>query len=211
MNASGRMDRLTFIYLLIFCCFTFVCIHGKGHDFPSCFVVLLVQKGTTFITVPQSPLTVCCPVRHCGESLSVTWCKLLDTGECKRINYTENREIILTEKLVNDRLISYLTFTRISIHDDGLYGCSLKEYGPDVLISHKINISVSESNKGVKPFECVTEVELPNTAAGDDSKSWLPFLATCLTVALLVVTQTVITLLSFYVQKRMLTHNHTKE
>ncbi|XP_059199235.1 B- and T-lymphocyte attenuator [Centropristis striata] len=210
MNASGRMDRLTFIYLLIFCCFTFVCIHGEGQDFSSCEVALMVRRGTTLRTVPQSSLTVCCPVKHCGESLSVSWCKLLDTGKCKWINYTENREIILTEKQVKDELISYLTFTRISIHDDGLYRCSLKGYGPDAQISHKINISVSESNKGVKPSECVTEVELPNAAAGDYSMPWLPYLAICLTVALLVATLTVITLLSFYVWERILTKN-TKE
>lgn len=109
---------------------------------PSCEIELMVRRGTTLKTVPQQPLTVRCPVRHCGESLNVTWCKLLDTNVCEEIDYTENIERRQNEKHVRNELISYLTFTRISVHDDGLYRCHLKGYNYKK-ISHIINISVS--------------------------------------------------------------------
>lgn len=109
-------------------------------SFPSCEVELMVRRGTTRKVAPRQPLTVSCPVKHCGESLNVTWCKLLD--ECEQINYTKNVEIRQTENHVEDEMISILTFRRISIHDDGLYRCYVKGYKYEQ-ISHIINISVS--------------------------------------------------------------------
>lgn len=106
----------------------------------SCEVGLIVQRGTTYVTAPQQFLRVECPVKHCGESLKVTWCKIGDifnTGQCDWINKTDNVEI--TQNYSKNELISYLTFKRISIYDDGLYRCNYKNN----VISHTINISVS--------------------------------------------------------------------
>lgn len=110
--------------------------------FPSCEVRLTVHRGTTWKSASQQPVTVRCPVKHCGKSLNVSCCKLLDTNSCERINNTENVEITQTDNYVEDELISYLTFKRISIYDDGLYRWDLKGYEYE-LISHIINISVS--------------------------------------------------------------------
>ncbi|XP_054471020.1 uncharacterized protein si:ch211-214p13.8 isoform X2 [Anoplopoma fimbria] len=195
------MDRLPYTYLLTLCCFTFVCIHGKDA-FP-CEVELMVSKGTTWKTAPQKPLTVRCLVIHCGISLNVTWCKLLDTNTCVRINYTENVEIRQNDKRVKDELISYLTFTRISIHDNGLYRCTVK--APKYqLISHYINISVSDLNQGLEISDYNAD-GLPSTA-GDEDVPLLPYFSICLGVALLVFILTVLTHLGFYGWKRQLNH-----
>ena len=100
----------------------------------------MVRRGTTWTAAPRQRVTVKCPVKDCGEPLSVTWCKLSDTDRCERINQTEN--VQQNDKRVKDKLVSFLTFKRISIHNDGLYGCSLKGYKFE-MISHTINISVS--------------------------------------------------------------------
>ncbi|XP_044072321.1 B- and T-lymphocyte attenuator [Siniperca chuatsi] len=206
MNTSSLMDRLSYIYLLIFMCFTLVCTYGSAQDlFPSCEVGLMVRRGTAWKTGPGQLLTVRCPVKHCGESLNVTWCKLLDTNKCEQINYTENVEII--QKHVKDGITSFLTFKRISIHDDGLYRCYLKGYKYGV-VSHIINISVSDLNQGVKNSDNNAD-ELASTADEEDV-SWLPYFYICISIALLVITLTVLTLLSFYGWKGKLTRNHTK-
>ena len=111
-------------------------------SFPACEVGLMVRRGTTLKAAPQQRVRVKCPVKHCGEPLNVTWCKLLDTGKCEQMKETENVEIMQNDKHAKDELTSFLTFKRISINDDGLYRCDLKGY-KDEQISHTINISVS--------------------------------------------------------------------
>ncbi|XP_038575632.1 B- and T-lymphocyte attenuator isoform X1 [Micropterus salmoides] len=202
MNMSSLMDRLLRTYLLIFSCFTFVCIDGRDQDlFPSCEVTLMVHRGTTLKTAPRQPLTVKCPVKHCGESLDVAWCKLLNTNRCEQINETGNVEIL------QDEMISSLIFKRISIYDDGLYRCYLKG-SKYVAVSHIINISVSDLHHGVKKSD-INADELPSAADGEE-ESWLPYFYICVSITLLVVILTVITHLSFYGWKRILTFNHAE-
>ncbi|KAK9537748.1 hypothetical protein VZT92_005334 [Zoarces viviparus] len=118
----------------------------------------------------------------------------------------ENVTIRQNDKRVEGELISYLTFTRISIHDNGLYRCTLKGY-KDELISHNINISVSDLNQGVKISDYNAD-ELPSADDEDDDDEddedvpWLPDLILCV----LVVTLTVLTLLTCYGCKRQLNH-----
>ncbi|KAE8299210.1 hypothetical protein D5F01_LYC01603 [Larimichthys crocea] len=176
------MDRLPYTYLLIFCCLTFGCSFGRGQDSsPSCDVGVMVRRGTTKKAAAQQRLTVECPVKHCGESVNVTWCKLLETNQWEQINQTENVEI--TQQKYVDRLTSFLTFKRISIHDDGLYRCNLLTGD----ISHIINITVS--------------AEVPSDA-GKEDVSWLSYFSICVSVILLVITVSVLTALSFYGWKR---------
>ncbi|XP_042372823.1 uncharacterized protein LOC121966820 [Plectropomus leopardus] len=180
----------------------------------------MVPQGTTWKAVPQQRLTVSCPVKHCGQSQDVTWCKLLDTHTCKQINnYTENVEITQSDTH-KDELISYLTFTRISIHDGGLYTCQFKGSKYEE-ISHMINISVSDLHKGVEYFGNNADSsfwmkhsdsnadKLPDVAV-QDNVSWLPYFIICISIALVVIILTVFTLLSFYGPKQILTYNHTK-
>ncbi|KAG8000597.1 hypothetical protein GBF38_017018 [Nibea albiflora] len=144
---------------------------------PSCDVGVMVRRGTTKTAVAQQRLTVECPVKHCGESANVTWCKLLE-HKCEQLNQTENVEITQDDEYAADKLTSMLTFKRISIHDDGLYRCGfLREIG------HPINISVS--------------AEVPSDA-GKETVPWLPYFSICISVFLLVVTVSVLTTLSFY-------------
>ncbi|XP_040004762.1 B- and T-lymphocyte attenuator [Xiphias gladius] len=203
------MYRLPHTYLMIFC--LFVPVYGRGEDlFRSCEVRLTVHRGTTWKSASQQPVTVRCPVKHCGKSLNVSWCKLLDTNSCERINNTENVEITQTDNYVEDELISYLTFKRISIYDDGLYRWDLKGYEYE-LISHIINISVSDLHQGVETNDNTDNIEVTSmNAAGDEVVSWLPFLYICGGIALLVVTITVLTLLGFYGWRQTPTYKSTK-
>uniref|UniRef100_UPI0037E7B5E0 B- and T-lymphocyte attenuator-like n=1 Tax=Semicossyphus pulcher TaxID=241346 RepID=UPI0037E7B5E0 len=207
MNMLSLIDKRLYSFLLICSCFSFVYVYGRGKDLlPSCEVALLVRRGTTLKTVPQQPLTVQCPLRYCGESLNVTWCKLLHTDDCEPITYTENVEII-QRKRGGDKLISYLTFKRISIHDDGLYRCVSKGYNYEK-VSHIINISVSDLNEG---FENVhNEEDKPPSVADVEDVSWLPFFFFCVILALLVVILTALMILRFHGWKRTLTFNQTK-
>ncbi|XP_078118943.1 B- and T-lymphocyte attenuator-like isoform X1 [Sander vitreus] len=203
------MDRPAYTHLWLFSCFTFVCIYGRGQDLiPLCEVELMVQRGTTWKTVPQQRLTVSCPVKHCGESMRVTWCKRLDTNKCEQINYTENVEITQNDKHVKDKLISYLNFTRISINDSGLYQCLVKGYKYQQ-ISHFINISVSDLNQDVENSDNNAHV-LPILVAGDKDVSWLPYFFICAGIALLFATLTASTHLSCYCWKRILTYKQSK-
>ncbi|XP_074514229.1 uncharacterized protein LOC141782088 [Sebastes fasciatus] len=121
------------------------------------------------------------------------------------MNYTENVETNTTQ----DELISYLNFTRISIHDNGLYRCNVKGDKYEQ-ISNIINISVSDSYQGVKLLPNThsdnNKDELPS-AAGDEDVPWLSY-SIISSITLLVGTLTVLTLLSLYGWKRIL--NHTK-
>lgn len=105
----------------------------------SCEVVLMVRRGTTWGVAPRQSLTVSCPVKHCGESLRISWCKIFGIT-CETINSSENVEIrqIHTE----DEEISQLIFKQVSTDDDGLYRCELMGQTSES-VSHSINISVS--------------------------------------------------------------------
>ncbi|KAK5861127.1 hypothetical protein PBY51_022545 [Eleginops maclovinus] len=203
------MDRLPYIHLLIFCCFSFVCISGKADD---SLCAVMVRRGATYKTVPQHNLTVNCPVKHCGERGHVTWCKLLDTNDCDQIKYKENIEITQTD--IKDGFISYLTFTRISSLDGGLYRCFLKGYKSEQ-ISNSINISVSDLNTDGNDSDYSAD-ELPSTTtpsvahAAATEVSCLPYFYICVGIALLVFTLIVLTHMDFYGWKRILTFNQTK-
>ncbi|XP_034417226.1 B- and T-lymphocyte attenuator isoform X4 [Cyclopterus lumpus] len=207
------------------------CHEKTQMDLVPCEVDVMVWRGTTWKTVPQQPLTVRCPVKHCGESLNVTWCKQLDENNCKPISYTENVEIRQTDERTQDELISYLTFTRISIGDNGLYKCTLKGHKYQ-LISHIINISVSgrqvllpqcQNIDSFKRLNLGTNCryfllfyrfkprdELPS-AAGDKEVPWLSYSFLYVGVALLVITLTAAAILSCYGCKRQLNPTQGQE
>ncbi|XP_071332489.1 uncharacterized protein [Trachinotus anak] len=164
-----------------------------ADSFPSCEIELMVRRGTTVKRVPQQSVTVRCPVKHCGKSLNITWCKL-GTNNWERINTTQNVQI--TQDDVRNEMISYLTFKWISVYDDGLYRCELK--GDKYLYSHAINISVSDMHQGADTADD-TQIStvVPLSAARGEALSWLPYLYICVGIALLVVTMILLTLLRF--------------
>ncbi|XP_054871054.1 B- and T-lymphocyte attenuator [Amphiprion ocellaris] len=172
----------------------------------SCEVVALVRRGTTWKVAPQRSLTVSCPVKHCGRTLNITWCKVLQSN-CEQLNKTENVELRQNHNQANDQLVSYLSFKQISIYDDGLYRC---KFIGDKLgeFSHSIKISVSDKYQGVEmpKFEAVKI----SSTDGEDDYSWLPYFCIPVSIVLLIVTLTVITMLKFYGWRRILTINHTK-
>ncbi|CAJ1079549.1 B- and T-lymphocyte attenuator-like isoform X1 [Xyrichtys novacula] len=210
---SSQMDRLIFTTLLILSCFTFVCVHGRSQDgFSSCEVALLVKRGTTWAAAPEQHLTVDCPVKHCGESLNVTWCKLSNTDRCEHINFAEHTGVEQNFRQEKDKIISYLTFERISIHDDGLYRCVLLSYKEDP-ISHIINISVSDSYSGVQNLQipdAARRAADPKTVENIGDAFWLPYFYICISIALLAVVLTVLTFIKLCSWKRILTVTQTK-
>ncbi|KAM9341995.1 uncharacterized protein KZ484_014674 [Pholidichthys leucotaenia] len=210
----------TLIYLIIFFCFTFTYICGKHQDLSSlCEVEIMIPRGETKKTAPEQSLTVKCPVKHCGRSLKVTWCKLHSIYDCEWINETENIEI--RQDHVMDKLISYLSFKEISIHDDGLYKCGVIGYSHS---SHSVNISVSDKHSsshvsdismpdkhlGVKNSDNKAE---PLQTDGNEDKSWIPYFSICAGIIFLIFTLIILTHLSFYGRKRVLpfTSRHREE
>ncbi|XP_030614943.1 B- and T-lymphocyte attenuator-like [Archocentrus centrarchus] len=201
-------DKLN--YLMTFCCFMFVSIHGRSKDLrASCDVGIMIQRGKTWRTVPQQNLTVSCPVKHCGESLKITWCKILSPSTCERISEMENVEI--TQNHVGDELISYLSFKQVSIHDDGLYRCSVVKGHGERIISHAINISVSDLHQWAENSNN-NDGKTGELLAAADNKTvvWKPYLFIGVGIPFLILTLTAMTLLSFYDWKRVPTFNYVK-
>ncbi|XP_026151527.1 B- and T-lymphocyte attenuator [Mastacembelus armatus] len=209
MNMLNRMG-LAYTYLMIIKCLTFVSIYGKAKDlFPSCDVVLMVRRNTHMKIAPNQSLTVKCPVKHCGKSLEVTWCKLLDTDRYGPFNKSENVEIRQNNNHRKDELISYLTFKRISMHDEGMYRCDLERCQSNFnYFSHAINISVSDRYQG---FE-ISDHKAAKLLSSADNKavSWLPYFYICACIVLLIVSLILLTLLNFYCWKRIMTYKLTK-
>ncbi|XP_071370394.1 B- and T-lymphocyte attenuator-like isoform X1 [Centroberyx affinis] len=207
------MDRTSSDFHLLLCFLALLCIHGKGQVVtglsPSCEVGVTVQRGIVWKAVPQQHLTINCTVKHCGETLYVTWCKLLDTNICEQIN---NKESVVrqTDKYVKDELISFLDFKRISISDDGLYRCQLREFNY-ALVSHSINVSISDRHKPrVENFNSNANDSSNITSEEAASLHWVPYLTISISVVVLVFIVTVISLLSFYNCKRLMTNSQTK-
>lgn len=106
---------------------------------PSCEVALLVRRGTSVEAARGQRTTLRCPVEHCGQSVKVNWCK--ECNRCGGITLTENLEITQTSSSKN-RLLSSLTFKRISSDDAGLYKCCVTD-DQNEEISHAIKVKVS--------------------------------------------------------------------
>ncbi|XP_028249039.1 B- and T-lymphocyte attenuator-like [Parambassis ranga] len=193
-----------FIYLLICGCFMCVCADGRHKDVSTCEIELLVRRQTVFRAALGQHVIVKCPVKHCGQSPNVTWCKLLNTNNCERIHESNNTEII--QKHVKDKLISHLTFKQISINDDGLYRCQV--HGGAV--SHAINISVSVTDD--EPENIIPSYYDDETAQLQGppcNRPWLPYLYICVSVVLTVIALTVIAF-RFNGWKRNLTVSRAK-
>ncbi|XP_060944000.1 B- and T-lymphocyte attenuator [Limanda limanda] len=196
------MDRTSYTYLMIF--FILVSIYGRTEGlFPSC--QLSVRRSTALMRAPNQTVTISCPVKHCGKSVNVSWCKILDTNMCEQIINTQNVEIRQRHDNVKNLLVSSLTFKWISAQDGGLYRCELKGNRLGA-ISHIINISVSDKHE--ESTHNFAVVSLP--APGEEAEDWLPYFYICTGIALVVFTLLAFTLLSSYGWKQILTHKSMK-
>ncbi|XP_047227011.1 uncharacterized protein si:ch211-214p13.8 [Girardinichthys multiradiatus] len=115
----------------------------------------------------------------------------------------ENIEI--SQKQDQNKLISYLSFTQVSIKDDGLYRCDLGFNHNSV--GHVINISVSDLNEGIENSD---NFAVDSNTSSDDYP-WLPYFTICSSIVLLVTIVIVLTLVCFHGWKGTWTSNNRKQ
>ncbi|XP_029967917.1 uncharacterized protein LOC115403212 [Salarias fasciatus] len=191
MNMLSLQERLN--VLIILCCSAFVSINGGGEDgVSSCQAELLVRRGTIRRALPGHTVTVRCSLKHCGQPLNVTWCKIRSSGRCERIRETENVGITQQpDGWTKDEVTSSLSFKKISVEEDGLYRCEVK----GLAIGHAINILVSDLNQEAQHSDDHAAESLKTH--NDGSIVWLPYFAIFCGIALPVILLTGVTLLSF--------------
>uniref|UniRef100_A0A8C7FLZ2 B- and T-lymphocyte attenuator n=1 Tax=Oncorhynchus kisutch TaxID=8019 RepID=A0A8C7FLZ2_ONCKI len=167
--------------LLVLCLLFLVCIHGNAQG--PCEIEVPIKRNTVWNAVPQKRLTINCPVKHCGETLRVTWCKFEDAN-CKQINETEKVKIGWKPfDRGSENRIAFLDFKKISMNDDGSYRCGMAG-NKSSIVSHAINVSVSDNS--------------PNAKHDEKYLSWLPYAYICVGIVLLVVVVTAISFLYLY-------------
>nr|XP_046193980.1 B- and T-lymphocyte attenuator-like isoform X3 [Oncorhynchus gorbuscha] len=167
--------------LLVFCLLFLVCIYGNAQG--PCEIEVPIKRNTVWTAVPQKRLTINCPVKHCGETLRVTWCKFEDAN-CKQINETEQVKIGWKPfDSGSENRIAFLDFKKISMNDDGSYRCGMAG-NKSSIVSHAINVSVSDNS--------------PNAKHDEKYLSWLPYAYICVGIVLLVVVVTAISFLYLY-------------
>lgn len=115
------------------------CILGHAPKCP----LLKVQRGTVHKAFINKTLKISCNLTYCDDqTINVTWTKVtLD----KWIPVSESDQMSTSQSYSSsdpNMLTSYLTFTKISKHHDGLYRCDLKLSNSST-VSHHINVSVS--------------------------------------------------------------------
>ncbi|XP_051997967.1 uncharacterized protein si:ch211-214p13.8 isoform X2 [Xyrauchen texanus] len=157
---------------------------GKCHA-PQC-PVFKVQRKTVHKTCINKPLRVSCNLQYCDDpAINVTWTKEVKLNEWISVTGTAQMQSS-QEHLPSDlKILTYLTFTNISKHHDGLYRCELKlpEY---TTVSHYINVSVSDDNIE-DGLSCRPTERRDNTdTISDPYPWWLPYLIICLGIVILV-------------------------
>ncbi|XP_041740777.1 B- and T-lymphocyte attenuator-like [Coregonus clupeaformis] len=181
--------------LLVLCLLFLVCIHGNAQG--PCEIEVPIKRNTVWNAVPQKRLTINCPVKHCGETLRVTWCKFEDAN-CKQIHETEQVKIGWKpfDRWSEDR-IAFLDFKNISINDNGSYRCGMAGHKSSI-ISHAINVSVSDSNLKMTSTTDHNTNDSPNAKLDEKYLSWKPYVYICVGIVLLVVMVTAISFLCLY-------------
>ncbi|XP_072554395.1 uncharacterized protein [Paramormyrops kingsleyae] len=111
-----------------------------------CTVEIRVPRHSNTSAGENSPVTLHCPVKHCGWRPAVTWCKIWNLTHCITVNETDNTDIQWKYSETELSIItSELTFTRVSMGDAGLYRCGV--YGNVTAVSHTINVSVTDQTQ----------------------------------------------------------------
>ncbi|XP_051564516.1 uncharacterized protein si:ch211-214p13.8 [Myxocyprinus asiaticus] len=181
--------RNTALFVALFLIFILhVSTDAQGHA-PQC-PVFKVQRRTVHKTCINKPLRVSCNLQYCDDpAINVTWTKADNSDEWISVTGIAQMQTS-QEHLLSDLkiLTSYLTFTNISKHHDGLYRCELK-LPKSTTVSHYINVSVSDDNIGggllCRPTEMSTGRDNTDTIS-DPYPWWLPYLIICLGIVILV-------------------------
>ncbi len=115
------------------------CILGPASKCP----LLKVQRGTVHKAFINKTFKISCNLMSCdGQTINVTWTK---ENMNEWIPVSESDQMSTSQSYSSSdpkMLTSYLTFTNISKHHDGLYRCDLKLSNSST-VSHHINVSVS--------------------------------------------------------------------
>ncbi|KAJ8013179.1 hypothetical protein DPEC_G00050590 [Dallia pectoralis] len=136
-------DHLVLVLGLLF----LLCDRDDGADQNvTCPYEVRVRRNTVLKARPLNPLTMKCQVQHCGDPPHVTWCKIMDPLNCRAMIENENINIHQKELPANE-VMSFMTFNKLSMDDQGQYRCKLSG-SEEAIVSHAITVNVSESNVG---------------------------------------------------------------
>ncbi|XP_052461425.1 uncharacterized protein LOC128019469 isoform X2 [Carassius gibelio] len=140
-----------------------------------------VQRGTVHKAFINKPLRISCNLLYCDEQIfNVTWTKE-DLKEWIPVSEADQMSTSQNYSSSDPKMLSsYLTFTNMSKHHDGLYRCELKSSNFSI-VSHYINVSVSDD---------MLEDEMPS-----ERLWWLPYLFISLGIVILVAMITLISIL----------------
>ncbi|XP_048882965.1 uncharacterized protein LOC125749580 isoform X2 [Brienomyrus brachyistius] len=126
----------------------------EGSD-DFCAEQIRVPRDTITSAVENSPVTLHCPVKHCGWRPAITWCKLWNVAHCIPVNAADNIKIQWKYSETEPSTgTSDLIFTRVSMGDAGQYRCWI--YGNVTTVSHYIKVSVTGSDD-----VCPVEIRVP--------------------------------------------------
>ncbi|XP_018605416.1 B- and T-lymphocyte attenuator-like [Scleropages formosus] len=172
---------------------------GKEDD---CQPEVRVARNTAVPALETKTLTIYCPFKDCGMEANVTWCKVDHAALCKPLHQFHHVKLELTkdEKDTHTNILA-LTFTNLTLEDNGLYRCQLSTDGKTMsTVSHSINVSVTSSSV------CCTTVSTGNVTRNQTEKmvtgnwptnpQWPPYIYICLGIAGFVAMVVVISFLS---------------
>ncbi|KAK2905281.1 hypothetical protein Q8A67_007080 [Cirrhinus molitorella] len=156
---------------------------GNGSQCP----VFKVQRGTVHKAYINKPLKISCNLVYCDDqAINVIWTK---DNLKERILVNETDQMSTSQSYLSPNpkmLTSYLTFTNILKHHDGLYRCELMVPSYSIY-SHSINVSVSDDITEVTMSCTDMTTGKENTDSTSNSYPWwLPYFFICLGVVILV-------------------------
>ncbi|XP_026074815.1 uncharacterized protein LOC113053758 isoform X2 [Carassius auratus] len=151
-----------------------------------------VQRGTVHKAFINKPLKISCNLLYCEEQiLIVTWTKE-DLKEWIPVSEADQMSTSQNYSSSDPKMLSsYLTFTNMSKHHDGLYRCELKSSNFSI-VSHYINVSVSDD---MLEDEMPSEKSETTDSISDSGLWWLPYLFISLGIVILVAMITLISIL----------------
>ncbi|XP_052461424.1 uncharacterized protein LOC128019469 isoform X1 [Carassius gibelio] len=151
-----------------------------------------VQRGTVHKAFINKPLRISCNLLYCDEQIfNVTWTKE-DLKEWIPVSEADQMSTSQNYSSSDPKMLSsYLTFTNMSKHHDGLYRCELKSSNFSI-VSHYINVSVSDD---MLEDEMPSEKSETTDSSSDSGLWWLPYLFISLGIVILVAMITLISIL----------------
>ncbi|XP_065149038.1 uncharacterized protein [Paramisgurnus dabryanus] len=143
--------------------------------------VFKVVRGVVHKVCLNKPLKISCSLKTCDEQpINITWSKYEHMVKWMPVNETD--QISSSKNHSGLKYItSYLVFTNISKHHEGLYRCDFKLPHTSAF-SHHINISVSDNSNGTE-MSCD---EMAEAKSNDSDPLWLRYLFICIGVVILV-------------------------